>query len=161
MGMQWIRRGTRAALLAVLAAATACGGQDGEVERLEGMEPLVMREMATEAFSMWDPASVQLVDMELVRGRRVSPDHYDLDIRYTVRKFHEPTGTTHEALAERAAASPIGHVAELAPRFRQLAQTEPGGTAEFSETIVLVPHGPTWIPQAWREQELARAKEGR
>lgn len=157
--MRWIGRLASAALVSALLALPACGG--GDVEPLEGMEPLVMREMASEAFSMWDPASVQLVDMDLVRGRRVDSQRYDLDIRYTVRKVNEPTLTTHAVLADRAVASTVPDIAAQAPKLRRLAETELGGTVEFTETIVLVPHGAGWIPRAWRDGQRARGNGAR
>lgn len=155
-----MRQAACGVVLAMLAASAGCGGGSGAVEPLEGMEPMLMYEMATEAYSMWDPAAVQLVDMDLVRGRRVDPERYDLDIRYTVRKVNEPTFTPHTALAVRAAQSPQPGIAAQAPKLRELAQVPIGGTAEFTETIVLVQHRGMWIPQAWRDNERARAATG-
>lgn len=156
MGSRWVRRGAGAIIVAAALVAAGCSGVGGEVEPLEGMEPLLMREMASEAYSMWDPASVQLVALDLVRGRRIDAARYDLDIRYTLRKVNEPTATTHAALAARAAASPEPEIAAQAPKLRQLAQTALGDTAEFTETITLVPHAGTWLPKAWRDGEQAR-----
>ena len=146
------------AVALVLGVLTGCGGGDGaraDVEPLEGMNPLLMHEMATEAYALWDPASLQLVRVELVRGHRVDPARYDLDIRYTVRKVGEPTLTTHAAQAAQAAASADPAVAALAPQLRTLAATRVGDTAEFTDTIVLVPANGTWMPRRWAERQRA------
>ncbi|GAB6194808.1 hypothetical protein [Lysobacter xanthus] len=155
--MGWMRTAGAAALLATLGACTT----QSEVEPLEGLGRIEMHEMATEAYALWDPSSLQLQRIELVRGHRVDAGRYDLDIRYSVLKVAEPTLTTHAAEAEQAARSPDPATAALAPQLRRLAALKIGESAEFTDTIVLVPFHGSWVPKPWRDREASLAQGAR
>ena len=150
--MDRIGRYLASATLLVLAA---CSSEASKIEPLEGMSRIEMHELATEAYSVWDPVSVQLVDVALLRGHKVDATRYDLDIRYTVRKVNEPTLTSHAEQATRVAASAEPDAQAIAAKLRRLARTKPGETVEFTETITLVPYHGTWMPRRWRDNEIA------